>query len=75
GDLAAFLDHTEKMSAQSTVIVVGHEPTLSEWSQKICGVWLPFKKGAAAAIDIQSFRPPIGQLLWFAQPKILRRLK
>jgi phosphohistidine phosphatase len=75
GDLAAFLKQAEKMPAQSTVVVVGHEPTLSLWSQELCGVWLPFKKGAAAAIDIQALRPPAGQLLWFAQPKILRRLK
>jgi phosphohistidine phosphatase len=75
GDLKAFLLQAEKMPAQSTVIVVGHEPTLSLWSQELCGVWLPFKKGAAAAIDIQTVRPPTGQLLWFAQPKTLRRLK
>ena len=75
GDLVAFLSQAEKMPAQSTVVVVGHEPTLSTWSHTLCGVWLPFKKGAAAAIDIQSFRPQNGQLAWFAQPKTLRRLK
>ena len=75
GDLAAVLAQAEKMPAQSTVVVVGHEPTLSTWSHSLCGVWLPFKKGAAAAIDMQSVNPLCGQLIWCAQPKTLRRLK
>lgn len=74
GNLTAFLQQAAHRPSQATLIAVGHQPTLSNWAQTLCGVWLPFKKGAAAAIDMLSFQPPEGELVWFAQPKALRRL-
>ena len=75
GDLTAFLATLAELPEKTSLIAVGHEPTLSLWSQDLCGTWLPFRKGAAAAIDISSFQPLNGQLLWFMQPRSLRQLK
>ena len=36
---------------------------------------LPFKKGGVCRIDVPSLPPvPPGQLIWFAQPKMLRAM-
>lgn len=66
GELAGIAD-------DACLILIGHLPYLSEWSQLICGLDLPFKKGAAAGFRIASLTPLRGDLLWFAQPGILLR--
>jgi phosphohistidine phosphatase len=48
-----------------TIIVVGHEPFLSQWAEEICGARLPFKPGSAACIQLKRNQPPTGSLLWF----------
>lgn len=53
------------------LVVVGHEPYLSNWSSQICGLPLPFKKGSAAGFRITSTKQPGGKLLWFVQAAIL----
>ncbi len=53
------------------LIIVGHEPTMSEWSKQLCGIALPFKKGAAAAFSTKEEQFSEGRLLWFHQPKQL----
>jgi phosphohistidine phosphatase len=58
----------------ATVIIVGHLPHLSDWSRQLCGVALPFKKGAAACIHMDFSDPAGNELLWFFQPQSLARL-
>ncbi|NMC27997.1 MAG: phosphohistidine phosphatase SixA [Syntrophomonadaceae bacterium] len=74
GDFTAFSDELGKVEDAVSLVVVGHEPYLSEWSQIISGCRLPFKKGAGAGFEIISTAPVTGELTWFMQPKILRRI-
>lgn len=53
------------------LVVVGHEPYLSDWSREICGIELPFKKGSAAGFRLSVPGIPDGKLLWFIQAEIL----
>lgn len=57
------------MSKQHTVIIVGHEPTMGDWSYELSGAYLPFKKGSAACFRLDTNRSGTGELLWFIQPK------
>jgi phosphohistidine phosphatase len=74
GDYAAFLAALSAEKASSIIVVVGHLPHLSDWSQQLCGCSLPFKKGSAAAIRIGSLEPMEADLLWFFQPLALGQL-
>lgn len=80
GDLEEFLsalaDAGPELADENTaLIVVGHEPWLGEWSKQLCGVLLPFKKGAAAGLRLDVQAPFESELLWFVQPRILRRME
>lgn len=48
GDFSGFCSELAKIMEPVSVVIVGHDPHLSDWSEKICGFRLPFKKGAAA---------------------------
>jgi phosphohistidine phosphatase SixA len=74
GNFTGLTDALESVKASSTIIIVGHEPSLSEWSQQLCGVALPFKKGAAAGLSIGKLNPLESELLWFFQPQPIGRL-
>jgi len=60
------------------IALIGHEPGLGELVAHLIGAGraLPFKKGGACRIDVESLtsRRP-GALSWFVQPKLLRNLK
>ena len=59
------------------IILVGHEPDLGELAAHRIGAGraLPFKKGGACRIDVESLTSRrAGALTWFVQPKILRRM-
>lgn len=74
GNFAALTEALASEKTSSTIIIVGHEPTLSEWSQRLCGVSLPFKKGAAAGIRVGKQNPLESELLWFFQPQPIGRM-
>lgn len=71
GDICAFQQKILELPYGASLIAVGHDPYLGQWSKEICGVSLSFRKGAAAAIDVNSTDPFTGELCWFAQPKVL----
>jgi phosphohistidine phosphatase SixA len=57
------------------MVLVGHEPHLGELAAWLIGAkqLVPFRKGGAARIDLESLsRPREGRLIWLATPKILR---
>jgi phosphohistidine phosphatase len=59
------------------IMLVGHEPDLGELAAHLVGAGraLPFKKGGACRIDVESLTSRrAGALTWFVQPKMLRRL-
>ncbi|MEQ8200226.1 MAG: histidine phosphatase family protein [Syntrophomonadaceae bacterium] len=74
GDWKAFSRKLAGVKQPGCLIVVGHQPYLSDWSQSLAGLPLPFKKGAAAGFRLNSSSPLKGELLWFLQPKALKRL-
>jgi phosphohistidine phosphatase len=66
----------EKYSPQESIMVVGHNPNLSQFlgtviSENGCEASVDLKKGAVARVDM---RRTTGTLLWCLTPKALRTL-
>jgi phosphohistidine phosphatase len=74
---ASALHELARTAKRQRVALVGHEPGLGELAAHLLSSQrpLPFKKGGACRIDIQSFtsRRP-GELEWLLTPKMLREL-
>ena len=64
--------------AGATVVIVGHEPTLSALLARLLGAArgepLAFKKGGAALVDLPDGPSGSGRLIWFLKPRLLRTL-
>ena len=73
GDYDQLLSEIESTTKDCTIIIVGHEPTLSTWVEQLTGSLLPFGKGACAGVQIKD--APEAQLLWFHQSKSLKNLR
>ena len=62
----------------STVAVVGHEPTLSALLARLlassASERLTLRKGGAALVDLPGAPAAGGRLVWYLRPKILRAL-
>lgn len=71
GELEVLACEWVKLPATATLIIIGHQPILSHWGAKIADVILPFKKAAAAGFTLHDPHRIQGELLWFAQPKVL----
>jgi phosphohistidine phosphatase len=74
---AAVMAQLAKAARRRHIALVGHEPDLGELAAHLlaAGRPLPFKKGGVCRIDVEglgSKRP--GSLIWFAPPKVLRKL-
>jgi|SRR5215831_3596481 len=60
----------------AVVALVGHEPHVSALLARLiqgAGEHLPFKKGGAALVEVDEDARN-GRLIWFAPPRLLRRL-
>ena len=74
--LADFRKLLDKYSKQEAVMVVGHNPNLSQFlgaviSESGCEASLDLKKGAVAKVEM---RRTAGTLQWCLTPKVLRTL-
>jgi phosphohistidine phosphatase len=74
--LADFRNLLEKYSRQEAILVVGHNPNLSQFlgaviSDSGCEASLELKKGAVAKVEM---RRTSGTLQWCVTPKLLRAL-
>lgn len=62
----------------STIALVGHEPDLGLLAAWLLGADrpIPFRKGAVCRIDVRAWpaRAGRGELIWFAPPRLLRRI-
>lgn len=61
----------------AAIALVGHEPDLGELAAWLIGADEPlvFKKGGVCRIDYVRLPPDgVGQLIWFATPRMLRSL-
>lgn len=86
GDWPSFVQVAKTLGPATSLVLVGHEPYWGHWSQRLCNCLLPFKKGAAACFDFDPFTwDPLGngqaiwkgqgQLQWFVQPRILKKMR
>ncbi len=76
GTFTDFRALLEKHRKQEAILVVGHNPNLSEFLGKMISVSgseaaIDLKKGAVARVDL---RRNSGELLWCVTPRILRAL-
>lgn len=73
GDYERLLAEIERTAKDCTIILVGHEPTLSTWVEQLTGSLLPFGKGACVGVQIKNSDE--AQLSWFHQSKSLKNLQ
>jgi phosphohistidine phosphatase len=76
GTFAEFRAVLEKHRRQEAILVVGHNPNLSEFVGKMisvsgCEAAIDLKKGAVARVEL---RRNSGELLWCVTPRVLRVL-
>ncbi|MGD0125332.1 MAG: phosphohistidine phosphatase SixA [Terriglobia bacterium] len=76
-EVIAFL---AKRPGRTRVLVVGHEPDLSELAARLIGagshISLAFKKGGCCMISFEEFPPRSpGQLEWWLTPRLMRKLR
>ena len=76
GTFAEFRKLLDKYSRQEAIMVVGHNPNLSEFlgrsvSDAGCEAGLELRKGAVAKVEL---RRTSGSLQWVLTPKVLRAL-
>jgi phosphohistidine phosphatase len=65
-----------RAGGRSRVAIVGHEPDLGRLAAHLLGARraVPFKKGGVCRIDLDTFASRGGRLIWFAPPRVLRKL-
>jgi CHAD domain-containing protein/phosphohistidine phosphatase SixA len=68
GDFESMSREVERSGGASLIVIVGHEPHLSAWTEKITGVLPDFRKGAALSISLNSVKPLKGELGWQFNP-------
>lgn len=73
---ATFRDLMAKNSSQEAIMVVGHNPNLSEFLGRLVGggarAGIDLKKGAVARVEVDHNR---GMINWLLTPKAVRLLK
>jgi phosphohistidine phosphatase len=79
GSAEALISFLAKQGSRRRVMVVGHEPDLSDLAARLMGAGrhanLTFKKGGCCMLSFSKFPPKsAGQLVWWLTPRILRKL-
>ena len=78
GSLQALLTSLGKRAEHRSVLVIGHEPDLSEGVARLIGntrASFQFKKGGCCRIDFEKFPPhPPGTLVWWLTPRVMRKI-
>lgn len=78
GKYADLLDDLTRYARREAIALVGHEPDMGELARRLLGLRgaVSFKKGAVCCIEIDALPPTRpGNLVWFAVPRMLRRLR
>ena len=57
-----------------TLILVGHQPHLGLWAERLTGVALPIKKASVVAMRLGAEDDLAAKLLWYAHPDALANL-
>jgi phosphohistidine phosphatase len=77
GTAAAVVQEIAKHARKGNLALVGHEPNVGELTARLIGARTPieFKKGAVCCVEFDVLPPKgVGQLRWFATPRMLRKL-
>ncbi|HKT10294.1 MAG TPA: phosphohistidine phosphatase SixA [Terriglobia bacterium] len=78
GSLQALLTSLAKRGDHRSVLIIGHEPDLSDSVAKLIGnaqANFQFKKGGCCRIDFDKFPPrPPGKLIWWLTPRVMRKI-
>jgi len=74
GDFNELEQSIKKMETDSTIIIVGHEPHLSQWSYLISQKYIDFKKGSVVVIQLLSTEKLAGEIQWSAKPGKYKRI-
>jgi phosphohistidine phosphatase len=79
GSAEALISFLAKQASRRRVMVVGHEPDLSELAARLMGAGrhanLSFKKGGCCLLRFSEFPPKSpGRLVWWLTPRVLRKL-
>jgi phosphohistidine phosphatase len=77
GDPEALLAAVAAQAKLDVVVLVGHEPDLSQLLAHVTGGGgerMPFKKGGAALVEFDNDEASSGRLIWFMPPRLLRKL-
>lgn len=67
GDFDAFEQKADQIEDDCIIIIVGHEPDISEWTYRLCKKKARIKKGCALLIEISSDQRS-GTMRWIAEP-------
>lgn len=57
------------------VVIVGHQPHLSDWVNQLTGEVIDFRKGSAAEVEVPEDNPRSGILNWAAKGKEFKQLR
>jgi len=74
GDFKELEQSIRKMETDSTIIIVGHEPHLSQWSYLISKEYVDFKKGSVVVIQLLPTEELAGEIQWSAKPGKYKRI-
>lgn len=78
GSLQMLVASLGKRGEHRSVLVVGHEPDLSEGVAKLIGnsrTSFQFKKGGCCRVDFEKFPPRApGTLVWWLTPRVMRKI-
>ena len=74
GTLEEIASEWAGLPEESTLIVVGHEPMISDWTKALCGAHISFRPASAASIAFDGENRRSGQLFWFMRVGVMARL-
>ena len=76
GDLDALARDWQTLDPHQpkALILVGHQPHLGSWAERLTGAVLPIKTAAALAVDLDEDGALSGTLRWYAHAKALAGL-
>lgn len=74
GKLAELQAECQKLHNLDVLIIVGHEPTMSDWTEKLSGAALLFRPGSAVSIQLENPEHTVGSLGWFMRSGVMASL-
>lgn len=69
GDFEKFSQEILNLNEDTTLVIVGHEPTLSEWTKRMAGEDVKIRKGEILNFHLHSRSPLEAELRWVIKPE------